>query len=364
MFRLARFIPALRLIPALRFGALVRRLPCRRRAGAARTGRRHAPGLAVRLGALLVAALSAGSAAAQAGSGHVLRIGYQKAGLLAVVKAQGTLETRLAALGYTVKWFEFPAGPQLLEALNADSIDFGYTGAPPPVFAQAGGVRFVYVGAEPPAPHAEAIFVKPGSPVRDLADLRGRKVALQKGSSSNYLLLAALNRAGLRYGDIRPVYLAPADARAAFENGDVDAWVVWDPYYAAAQSALKVRTLSDYTGLTAPYNFYEATREFAGAHADIVATVLRQLRETGRWVNAHPADTAAIIAPKVGLDTALVEAWFKRVPFGAVPVDDRIVASQQAVADAFYGVKLIPARIDVAAAVWRDPAVQAALASK
>ncbi|WP_045678802.1 sulfonate ABC transporter substrate-binding protein [Burkholderia glumae] len=308
--------------------------------------------------------MSAGSAAAQAGSGHVLRIGYQKAGLLAVVKAQGTLEARLAALGYTVKWFEFPAGPQLLEALNADSIDFGYTGAPPPVFAQAGGVRFVYVGAEPPAPHAEAIFVKPGSPVRDLADLRGRKVALQKGSSSNYLLLAALNRAGLRYGDIRPVYLAPADARAAFENGDVDAWVVWDPYYAAAQSALKVRTLSDYTGLTAPYNFYEATREFAGAHADIVAAVLRQLRETGRWVNAHPADTAAIIAPKVGLDTALVEAWFKRVPFGAVPVDDRIVASQQAVADAFYGVKLIPARIDVAAAVWRDPAVQAALASK
>ncbi|KHJ62039.1 sulfonate ABC transporter substrate-binding protein [Burkholderia glumae] len=345
-------------------GALARRLPCRRRAGAARTARRHAPGLAVRLGALLVAALSAGSAAAQAGSGHVLRIGYQKAGLLAVVKAQGTLEARLAALGYTVKWFEFPAGPQLLEALNADSIDFGYTGAPPPVFAQAGGVRFVYVGAEPPAPHAEAIFVKPGSPVRDLADLRGRKVALQKGSSSNYLLLAALNRAGLRYGDIRPVYLAPADARAAFENGDVDAWVVWDPYYAAAQSALKVRTLSDYTGLTAPYNFYEATREFAGAHADIVAAVLRQLRETGRWVNAHPADTAAIIAPKVGLDTALVEAWFKRVPFGAVPVDDRIVASQQAVADAFYGVKLIPARIDVAAAVWRDPAVQAALASK
>ncbi|KGE11044.1 sulfonate ABC transporter substrate-binding protein [Burkholderia gladioli] len=316
--------------------------------------------------ALLSAAALLGStaASAQAGADHLLRIGYQKAGLLAVVKAQGALDGKLKSLGYTVKWFEFPAGPQLLEALNANSIDFGYTGAPPPVFAQAGGVRFVYVGAEQPAPHNEAIFVRAGSPIRDVAGLRGKKVALQKGSSSNYLLLAALNKAGLRYDEIHPVYLAPADARAAFESGDVDAWVVWDPYYAAAQSSLKVRTLSDYTGLTATYNFYEATRDFAAAHPEVVGAVLRQLRETGLWVNGHPAETAAIIAPKVGLDTALVETWFKRVPFGAVPIDERIVASQQAVADAFYGVKLIPRKLEVAENVWRDRAVDEALAAK
>ncbi|PEH82308.1 sulfonate ABC transporter substrate-binding protein [Burkholderia gladioli pv. alliicola] len=314
---------------------------------------------------LSAAALLASTAArAQAGADHLLRIGYQKAGLLAVVKAQGALDDKLKSLGYTVKWFEFPAGPQLLEALNANSIDFGYTGAPPPVFAQAGGVRFVYVGAEQPAPHNEAIFVRAGSPIRDVAGLRGKKVALQKGSSSNYLLLAALNKAGLRYDEIHPVYLAPADARAAFESGDVDAWVVWDPYYAAAQGSLKVRTLSDYTGLTATYNFYEATRDFAAAHPEVVGAVLRQLRETGLWVNAHPAETAAIIAPKVGLDTALVETWFKRVPFGAVPIDERIVASQQAVADAFYGVKLIPRKLEVAENVWRDRAVDDALAAK
>ncbi|AYQ92010.1 sulfonate ABC transporter substrate-binding protein [Burkholderia gladioli] len=316
--------------------------------------------------ALLSAAALLGStaASAQASADHLLRIGYQKAGLLAVVKAQGALDGKLKSLGYTVKWFEFPAGPQLLEALNANSIDFGYTGAPPPVFAQAGGVRFVYVGAEQPAPHNEAIFVRAGSPIRDVAGLRGKKVALQKGSSSNYLLLAALNKAGLRYDEIHPVYLAPADARAAFESGDVDAWVVWDPYYAAAQSSLKVRTLSDYTGLTATYNFYEATRDFAAAHPEVVGAVLRQLRETGLWVNGHPAETAAIIAPKVGLDTALVETWFKRVPFGAVPIDERIVASQQAVADAFYGVKLIPRKLEVAENVWRDRAVDEALAAK
>ncbi len=319
---------------------------------------------ALLVAATLFAATAATDACAQAGGDHVLRIGYQKAGLLSVVKTQGALDAKLKPLGYTVQWFEFPAGPQLLEALNANSIDFGYTGAPPPVFAQAGGVRFVYVGAEPPAPHDEAIFVRPGSPIRDVAGLRGKKVALQKGSSSNYLLLAALNKAGVRYDEIHPVYLAPADARAAFESGDVDAWVVWDPYYAAAQGALKVRTLSDYTGLAATYNFYEATRDFATSHADVVATVLRQIRDTGLWVNAHPAETAAIIAPKVGLDTALVESWFKRVPFGAVPVSDAIVASQQAVADAFHDVKLIPTQITVSQDVWRDRAVDTALAAK
>ena len=140
---------------------------------------------------------------------NVLRIGYQKSGLLAILKAQGSLDEKLKPLGYSIKWFEFPAGPQLLEALNANSVDFGYTGAPPPVFAQAGGVRFVYVGAEPSGRHAEAILVRSDSALHSVAELKGKRVALQKGSSSNYLLLEALKKAGLRYEDIRPVYLPP-----------------------------------------------------------------------------------------------------------------------------------------------------------
>ncbi|KDB06865.1 aliphatic sulfonates family ABC transporter, periplasmic ligand-binding protein [Burkholderia sp. lig30] len=304
------------------------------------------------------------SAFAQGSPDKVVRIGYQKAGLLSIVKAQGALEGRLKPLGYSVQWFEFPAGPQLLEALNANSIDFGYTGAPPPVFAQAAGVRFVYVGAEPPSPHGEAVFVKPDSPIRTVADLRGKKVVLQKGSSANYLLLKALQKAGVRYDEIHPVYLPPADARAAFESGNVDAWAVWDPYYAAAQDALKVRTLSDYTGLAGAYNFYEATRDFAQRHPEIVGAVLQQARATGLWANQHPAETAALLAPKVGLPQALVETWLKRMPFGAVPIDERIVASQQGVADAFYGVKLIPQKITVSDNAWSDKGVTSALAAK
>ncbi|MDR5671078.1 aliphatic sulfonate ABC transporter substrate-binding protein, partial [Burkholderia cenocepacia] len=136
------------------------------------------------------------------------------------------------------------------------------------------------------------------------------------------------------------------------------------PYYAAAQSALKVRTLSDYTGLAATNNFYEATRSFAQQHPDVVGAILKQARETGQWVNAHPADTAALLAPKVGLPQALVETWIKRVPFGAVPIDERIVAAQQGVADAFHAAKLIPQKLSVAENAWVDKSVAGALAAK
>lgn len=309
-------------------------------------------------------ALLTGAAHAQPAATHTVRIGYQKAGLLAVLKAQGSLEHALAPLGYDVKWFEFPAGPQLLEALNANSIDFGYTGAPPPVFAQAAGINFVYVGAEPGATHNEALIVKPDSPIRTPADLRGKRVALQKGSSSNYLLLEILAKAGLRFDDIHPVYLAPADARAAFESGSVDAWVIWDPYYAAAQQALHARTVADYTSLDTAYNFYEATRDFAQQQPAAVNAILAQLRVSGHWVNEHPDETAALLAPKIGLDTKLVETWVRRVPYGTIPIGDDVIRSQQNVADAFYGAKLIPQKIVVRDVVWQRPQNGAKVAEK
>lgn len=160
------------------------------------------------------------------------------------------------------------------------------------------------------------------------------------------------------------MYLAPADARAAFESGSVDAWVIWDPYYASAQQALKARTLADYTELNAPYNFYEATRDFAQQHPAVIGAILGQLRTAGLWVNAHPVETAALIAPKVGLDQKLVETWVRRYPYGTSAVTDEIVRSQQIVADAFYGANLIPAKIIVKDSVWQNREITSALAAK
>jgi len=314
--------------------------------------------------AITLAALTA-SASLDAGAddNKVLRVGYQKSGLLAVLKANGELEQKLKTLGYSVKWFEFPAGPQLLEALNANSIDFGYTGAPPPVFAQAGGVRFVYVAAEPGGHGNEALIVKPDSPLRSVADLKGKRVALQKGSSSNYLLPELLHKAGLEYADVHPVYLPPADARAAFENGTVDAWVIWGPYFASAQQTLKARTIADNTSVQSAPSFYEATRDFADHQSDIVGAVLAQLRATSQWVNAHPSQTAELLAAQTGLDHAIVDTWVRRVPYATSPVTDEIARAQQNVADAFYGTRLIPQKIVVKANVWTSPEAVASLSA-
>jgi len=300
---------------------------------------------------LAIAALS-WSAAGHAADPAV-RVGYQKAGLLAVLKAQGSLEKKLAPLGFKVEWKEFPAGPQLLEALNAGGIDFGYTGAPPAVFAQAARANFVYVGAEPGGKTNEALFVPEKSSIRSVADLRGKRIALQKGSSSNYLLVQLLKKHGLSLQDIQPIYLPPADARAAFESGNVDAWVVWDPYYALAQKALKVRTIADYEGVPTPFNFYEAANGFVKAQPQIVNAILEQLRTTGLWVVKNPGETAALLAPAVGLDVQVVEAWLKRVPYGATPVTPEVVAVQQQVADLFHEQKLIPTAVKVKDNVWQ-----------
>src|SRR5215207_4483350 len=209
----------------------------------------------------------------------VIRIGYQKYGTLILLKAKGSLETKLKPLGYRVAWAEFPAGPPLLEALNAGAIDFGSVGETPPIFAQAAaGARLTYVAHEPPAPRGEAILVPKDSPIKTVADLKGRKVALNKGSNVHYLLVRALEQAGLKYSDIEPVFLAPA-----VERGSVHAWVIWDPFQAAAEAATGARTLADGTGIVANHQFYLAADKFVDASPRVLDALLEQLSEVDAW---------------------------------------------------------------------------------
>jgi len=212
-----------------------------------------------------VAVLSMSTALAGVGASYgqdkVVRIGFQKYGKLVLLKSKATLEGKLKAAGYSVVWTEFPSGPPLLEALNVGAIDFGNAGEAPPIFAQAAGAPLQYVAYEPPAPRGEAILVPKDSRLNSVADLRGKKVALNKGSNVHYLLVKALEKAGVKYSEIEPVFLAPADARAAFERGAVDAWVIWDPYLSAAEAATGARTLSDGTGIVSNYQFYFSSKK-------------------------------------------------------------------------------------------------------
>ncbi len=301
----------------------------------------------VALAASAVAAMTVAIAPFAQAQEKVVRIGFQKYGKLVLLKSKGTLEPKLKALGYSVVWTEFPSGPPLLEALNVGAIDFGNTGEAPPIFAQAAGAPIQYVAYEPPAPKGEAILVPKDSPLKTVADLKGKKVALNKGSNVHYLLVKALEKAGVKYSEITPVFLAPADARAAFEKGAVDAWVIWDPFQAAAEVATQARTLADGTGVVSNYQFYFSSQKFLGSDPKIVDLVLAQLSEVDDWAKTDIKAVAEQLSPSVGLPVPVLELALKRQSYGIKPINDTVIAEQQQVADTFFSLGLIPKAIKI-----------------
>lgn len=288
-------------------------------------------------------------------SGVVVKVGYQKAAtILSLLKADRDLEKALAPTGATVQWAEFPAGPPLLEAMNSGSVDFGYTGEAPPIFAQAAGTPVRYVAYDPLSPKAEAIVVPKNSPIQTLADLKGKKLVFAKGSNTNYLAVKALASAGLSLSDVEIVHLPPADARAAFESGKVDAWAIWDPYLAVAESAANARIVADGTGLAPNRGYYLASQAFIDKQAAALKLVLEAVKQKSDWAKAHPEEVAKFLAPSLGIDAAPLEVAEKRREYGVLPMTDEVIAQQQAIADAFARIKLIPRSIQVKEAVWKQ----------
>jgi len=303
--------------------------------------------------AVLSVTIVAAAVSASYGQEKVVRIGFQKYGKLVLLKSRGTLEDKLKGLGYGVVWTEFPSGPPLLEALNVGAIDFGNTGEAPPIFAQAAGAPIQYVAYEPPAPKGEAILVPKDSPLKTVADLKGKKVALNKGSNVHYLLVAALEKAGVKYSEIEPAFLAPADARPAFERGAVDAWVIWDPFLAAAEAATGARTLADGTGIVANYQFYFSSKKFLESDAKAIDLVLAQLSEVDDWAKGDIHAVAEQLAPAIGLSIPVVEVALKRQSYGIKPITESVIADQQREADTFFALGLLPKQIKISDVVRR-----------
>lgn len=280
-----------------------------------------------------------------------LNIGFQKYGVLPIIKARGDLDKALKEKGVNVKWVEFPAGPQLLEGLNVGSVAFGESGEAPPIFAQAANSNLVYVANQPAAPLAEALIVPKDSAIQSVQDLKGKRVVLNKGSNVHYLLLKVLEANHLKLDDIQVVYLPPADARAAFEKGAVDAWVIWDPFFAAAEKQLNAKVIATGQNLVNNHQFYLADRKFAEQHPDVLKIVVNELNTATQWVSQHQTDAAKLLEKPTGLPLDILNTSISRMGFGVTPISNDVVKKQQAVADAFYQQKLIPNKINIQAAV-------------
>lgn len=277
----------------------------------------------------------------------IVRIGFQKNCPFVILKGLGTLEERLASLGYKVEWKEFQAGPALVEALNAGSIDVGRTGNSPVIFAQAAGTTFVTLAAGLPKFHGSGILVPKDSDIQSLHDLEGKKIGFAKGSSSHYLLVKALEKAGVAYTDIIPAYLQPGDARVAFEQGNIDAMVVWDPFTASTQLDSDGILLVSGEGLSTDRDFFIATESFANKHADIASIIIEEVEKSSEWANEHHHELVEMLVPILNLDEAAISMAVERRIYGVEEINDEIIAEQQDIAKMFYELEIIPHEIDV-----------------
>jgi aliphatic sulfonates family ABC transporter substrate-binding protein len=299
-----------------------------------------------------IAAVGAATAVAaiaplRAQEAKALRIGYQKNGLLLIAKQQGTLAKRLEPFGVNVSWVEFQSGPPLLESLNAGALDIGETGDTPPIFAQAAGAKLVYVAAAPDAGRRSGILVHADGGIAKLADLKGKRIAFTKGSSAHNVLLHALAAGGVAYADIQPIYLQPPDAAAAFRNGGVDAWAIWDPFFALGQQYPNTRTLVTAERISPSNRFYLGGTDYVARNADIVAAFVEELGRAGRWATTHPAELAQVVAQTTGVDIDTAKLVAGRDIYDVSYVTEPILKQQQEIADDFAQLGLIPQRVDV-----------------
>lgn len=302
-------------------------------------------------GAVSAAALSSHSARA-ANEAKLLRIGYQKAGVLLIAKEQQALEKHFAAKGIQVAWVEFQFGPPLLEALNTGNIDYGYTGDAPPIFAQAARANLNYVAAIPARGASQAILVPPESPIKEAKDLKGKKIGVGKASSAHNLLVSVIEAAGLQWSDIEPIYLAPADAAAAFARGSIDAWSIWDPYLAIAEIQRNARQVILPPGSANQNAFFLANKAYLDANPAIVSDVNTVLAQVSRWIEGHRDEAADLYAKASGVSFEAQKKANDRADFKFAPLNDKIIAEQQAVADRFHRIGLIPKPIKVSDIVW------------
>ncbi|WP_367299255.1 aliphatic sulfonate ABC transporter substrate-binding protein [Hafnia alvei] len=283
-----------------------------------------------------------------------LRIGYQKFGNLGMLKARQSLEKRLTQRGISVLWSEFPAGPQLLHALQNNEIDFGATGEVPPVLAQAQNSSLIYVAYEPPSPHSVAMVVAQDSSIHHCSDLRGKRIAVNRGSNVHYLLLQMLDEHGLTLDDVRVSYtplrypLTPSDFHS------VDAWMMWDPLLSDAEISGDMRIIEDGHGKVLNQQFYLSRRDFAQRSADLIKIVLDELKQTGMFIAAEPEKAAQLLSQELGLPQASLALALSRRQHEPRAINRTVIRDQQTIADRFYALGLMPKAISIRDAVWNE----------
>jgi sulfonate transport system substrate-binding protein len=289
--------------------------------------------------------------------GRTLTLGYQKTGIPLVARQLGVFEKRFEPLGIKVEWAEFTSGLNLLQAMDTGDVAFGNAGNVGCIFLQASGGRVVYVAAQPATPRSEGILVKEDSPIRGIADLRGRRIGYARGSSSHNLVAAALEANGIDLRDVTSIALGAADAAFAFDGGNIDAWAVWDPYLTVARRQNRTRVIA-WQGdiLRDNAGFLLANATFAKAYPEHVRALVEGSVEAGLWARGHLDEVATALAAATGMKPDVVAEVNRNAGFDVGPLTAPILDAQQRTADRLLRLGVIPRAVKVRDVVWTGAA--------
>jgi len=305
------------------------------------------------IGSLLLLLAATGLARAEE---VTLRVGDQKAGLKALLEVSGQAKD----LPYRIQWSEFPAAAPILEALNTQALDVGYTGDLAFLTVYSAGAPIRAIGGSRSAARSQAILVPKGSPARTLADLKGKRLAGNKGGWGQFLILAALEQAGIPADQVKWSYLGPIDARAALASGSIDGWAIWEPYVATAVVEDGARIIADGTGLTPTITFLVATQDAIAQRRAALADFRRRIYAAWAWGLDHIPAYAAYNARLTGLPEPIVARAYEDDHRTPLQIDDGVVAEVQQAADRSLRYGILSRKLDVAAAIDRSFDGQAA----
>lgn len=281
----------------------------------------------------------------------------QKTGVPFLAQTRGAFARRLAARDIApVRWVEFASGPPLIEAMRAGAVDIGIVGDTPVAYAQAAGTDLRYVAAQSfSGMVGGGLLVPASSDVASLARLRGKRIAYTRGSSAEFALAAALRQQGMRLSDVQAVNLTPGDAQAAFANGAVDGWVIWDPFFTLAQIRNGAREIPLPTSGIRTVAFYIASGDFTRERPDILRATLDELRAEAEWGNRHHAYYRDATARATRIPPEVIDRMIERYRdgmFRVAPVTPDIIANQQRVSDYLHTAGALPKKVDAARAAW------------
>jgi sulfonate transport system substrate-binding protein len=275
----------------------------------------------------------------------ILLVGDQKGGAKSLMTASGML----TGVEHLIEWNIFAAAAPLLEALNAGAIDCGGVGDAPFAFARAAGIRAKVIAATRSSGASTALLVPGASPVRTFADLKGRTIGTGKGSVGHFLILAAREQAGLSASDINLAFLSPADAKAAFVAGAIDAWSTWGPYVYLAVYQNKARILLDGQGLMSGLSYQVATERAIAEKRELLRTFSDRLEKALHWGLANVDAYAAAWANETGVPYEVSRQTLLVRGFTPAPIDARMIADQQRTVDVYFQEGVLPVHYDAAA---------------